>query len=156
MSRRLPVVSGLLSIGLILCGCAAQPSTPDTALSSAPTTAPVTTPTPDRSTSFPTASPSAPSPAPVDVSIATFGARNGSVYATAIVPGLVEDGGDCTLTARQGDAVRTTTIPAVRATEATNCGVMSVPADSGDWSVTVSYRSVAATGVSAVQIVTAP
>lgn len=74
----------------------------------------------------------------------------------AYVSGVFEQGGTCTLTASSASESKTVEVGAVKSANSVDCPVMkldktSLPA--GSWSITVSYASGSATGISATQIV---
>jgi hypothetical protein len=77
---------------------------------------------------------------------------DGSIAVDAFVPGIVENGGTCTLTATQGSQKVSATSSAFANATTTNCTSFSVPRSnfpsSGTWTFTVSYQSAAAQGMS--------
>lgn len=89
----------------------------------------------------------------VTVPTARWDAESETLSAAGIVEGVVETGGVCTLEARSGGQVVRATSTASGDATATYCGSLSVStADraSGEWSVTMSYRSSTSTGTSSV------
>lgn len=81
------------------------------------------------------------SPPNSSVVLVTFGADADGVYASGIVPEVVESGGRCVLTATTGDDSRTGELDAAPSTSAMNCGVIHIPVPSGAWELTLSYTS---------------
>lgn len=84
----------------------------------------------------------------VQVVLTTFGGDSEGVYASALIPNIVENGGSCVLEASNGDQVLTAGVSAVAATEATNCGLIRIPAHSGTWRLVLTYSSLTSQGVS--------
>jgi len=79
---------------------------------------------------------------PAAVTIVSWGADGKNLFASGIVTGSVGDGGRCTLTAT---SVVGETLSAGRQAESTpaaaNCGVIQIPAPSGEWSLVLNYRA---------------
>jgi hypothetical protein len=85
-------------------------------------------------------------------------AGTGALSAAAGVPGVVETGGTCTLTATIGNQTRSASGPATRSASAMACADgLSIPRSqlvAGTWMVQVSYSSQRYTGTSDTQVVT--
>lgn len=81
-----------------------------------------------------------------------------TVDVSAYIPGIVEDGGSCTLTATLDNTKVTQTNPAFMNAKTTNCKNFSVPvsefSSSGIWNLKISYSSSSHTGTSAETTVT--
>lgn len=77
---------------------------------------------------------------------------SGAVEVGAYVNGVFEDGGTCTATFKLGSSSFIKSVTAVKNVNAVNCPVMSATANEftpkGTWSVTVSYDSKTASGLS--------
>lgn len=75
----------------------------------------------------------------------------------AYVTGIFEEGGSCTATFSKGSISFSKSVAAVRSANAVDCPVMSANASEfsqkGSWSVTVTYSSPTATGVSEAKTV---
>ncbi|KEP75012.1 hypothetical protein HR12_00755 [Microbacterium sp. SUBG005] len=66
--------------------------------------------------------------------------RDGSLEVTAMVPGVSESGGTCTLTLEESQ--RSVSVSGNEGKEVTYCGLMSIPVAEGeDVAFTVSYAS---------------
>lgn len=75
---------------------------------------------------------------------------------SAIVPGIVEGGGTCTVTLTSGSTTRTAEGDGVAASSYTGCEAVAVTGlATGTWQVRVSYSSPTAAGASAVRTVQA-
>lgn len=86
-------------------------------------------------------------------------AAAGGVEAGGIVMGIVESGGTCTLTLRQGQTWVDVSVEAVDNVNSTSCPAMTVPGDrlgSGTWQATLSYESGTAQGVGGAEEVQVP
>lgn len=85
-------------------------------------------------------------------------ADTGALSAAAGVPGVVETGGTCTLTATIGNQTRSASGPAARSASAMACADgLSIPRSqltAGTWMVRISYSSPHYTGTSDAQVVT--
>lgn len=67
------------------------------------------------------------------------------------VNGVFEDNGTCTATFRQANTTLNKSVTAVKGANSVDCPVMSLPQSSftkGNWAVTISYKSVNASGIS--------
>lgn len=156
--EKLPRVLAPAAVVLMLAGCVPEPdSTPasSSSASSSATAQPRATPT-----STPTGTP-APSPTPdartvVDVTIVTLDVIDDELEATAIVPGVIENGGTCTLTITNGDDKSIATTSGTAGPESTNCGLMNIDArqlSAGDWNAVIDYSSETSRGTSENQVV---
>jgi hypothetical protein len=77
-----------------------------------------------------------------------------AVDVAAIVPGVVESGGTCTVTLTEGSTVRTLTTDGVAASSYTGCEAVVVKdLAAGSWQVRVRYSSSKSAGASAVRTV---
>lgn len=114
----------------------------------------------DPQTPTPSAPPEGPtpiaSPAGRSVAIVTSGVDPEGVYASGIVPEVVETVGRCILTAASGTDIRTVEMDAAASTSAMNCGVMHIPVPSGAWELTLAYSSDATSALSEPVTVTVP
>lgn len=137
--------------------------TPIATPSEPPTATPTPTPTPP-----PTPVPSEP-PAPSSSSVSPFisfadwDVQQNGISVSATVPGIVESGGTCTITATSDSGSESPTVsgdyPASPSADSTECGsnvLASTELTSGTWSVTVSYVSERSSGISAASSVTIP
>lgn len=86
----------------------------------------------------------------------TAGADADGVYASGIIPEVVETGGECTLTAVGAGGSLTASRAAEAATASTNCGLLRIAASSGDWSLTLTYTSSTSHGSTAEVPVSVP
>lgn len=75
------------------------------------------------------------------VTIANFGFTSDGVYASGLVTGVIEDAGNCTLTATSGSGTFSGSIEAAPAASAMNCGRIDVPVEAGNWTLSLSYAS---------------
>ncbi|MGY2067549.1 hypothetical protein [Blastococcus sp. SYSU DS0619] len=112
-----------------------------------------------------TASSSAPAPAEDPIGVLVRQTYSGwdpdssSVVVGAVVAGIIESGGTCTLTVAQGLTELTASSKGVADASTTTCGRMSVPGedmDAGEWTALVSYESPAADGESQTFSVVVP
>ncbi|MDP5182820.1 hypothetical protein QOZ88_09220 [Blastococcus sp. BMG 814] len=103
------------------------------------------------------ASTSAPRPVgdPVEVLVrqtySGWDADSSAIVVGAVVAGVIESGGTCTLTVAQGLTEHTASSKGSADASTTTCGRMSVPGgdlDAGEWTAMVSYESPAANGES--------
>lgn len=81
------------------------------------------------------------------------------VEASGMLPEVVEEGGTCTLTLRQGSQLRTVEGDTAAGPQSTYCSLLTVPTAelaSGDWAATLSYASAARSGTSAASTVSVP
>jgi hypothetical protein len=109
--------------------------------------------------STPTEPPPAPLPTPSpddSVIFVTYGVDGGSVFASGIVPGRVDDSGLCTLTATSGGESHSADLEAGPTPTTMNCGEIRVPVPAGDWDLSISYSSGGFTGHSGKVTVTVP
>ena len=88
--------------------------------------------------------------------LVTYGAEEGNVFASGIVPDLVEASAKCTLTAKSGDDVRQASIDAAPATSSMNCGMIRISVPSGEWTLELAYTSEGYSGKSGPVRVVAP
>lgn len=156
----------------VTAGRSTTPATPTTE-STAPVTDDLSTPEPERTggAPVPTAPPSevaTDTPAPVQEAgdevapqLTYYGwdATARGVEAGGIVMGVVESGGTCTLTLRQGSTSVDVSVEAVDNVNSTSCPSMTVPGDRlkrGTWQATLSYESSTAQGVGAAEEVEVP
>lgn len=148
-SRRARVaLPGLLLVvgALTLSACAtpvagASPSPTASATASAsptPTASPTETTAPEPT---PTESATADAPYNGEVLVITSEVRDGNLEVTAMVPGVSESGGTCTLTL--DDTQASVSVSANEGKDVTYCGVMSIPVDttSADVAFHVGYSS---------------
>lgn len=149
-SRRARVAStSLLVLALVsLSACAtptpgAAPVASDTASPSASPSAPVTASPSPADTADPSPAPSESatgSPYNGEILVITSEVRDGSLEVTAMVPGVSESGGTCTLTLEESQ--RSVSVSGNEGKEVTYCGLMSIPVAEGeDVAFTVSYAS---------------
>jgi len=83
--------------------------------------------------------------------ISYAGQYDASVEASAFIATIIEDGGTCTLTVRDGSKVVTKTSAGAADARTTRCNLFSFPAkelSAGTWTATISYDSPTATGTS--------
>jgi hypothetical protein len=84
---------------------------------------------------------------------------SGAVEVGALVPGLVESDGACTLTLTSGSASSSVTAKAEPDAASTSCPLLSVKRSKlapGTWSAIVTYKSSASSGTSDAVQVTVP
>jgi len=86
--------------------------------------------------------------------IITYAGQYGSnIEVSAYVPGIIENGGTCTLTAQKGSSKLTKTVAGVDNAQNTSCPTFIVSrmefSSTGTWTVTVSYSSTDYSGTSA-------
>lgn len=157
-----PKALGLIcafSIAVGVVGCAPDDVKPSASPTVSTSLAPTASTEPEPSPSTP--APSTPTTAPdgrtsVTVVLVTFGPEEGGLYASALVPDVVEAGGTCTLTATNGSQTLTSGVDAVAATTSMNCGATHIDAGPGDWTITMTYESVDSTGTSETEQVIVP
>ena len=110
------------------------------------TPAPVATPV---ATSAPTSSADARTAVVPFITTADWDASAKALDVSAIVPGVVEGGGTCTITLTSGAATRTATSSGVAAASYTGCEAVAVKdLAAGTWQVQVRYSSAKAVGTS--------
>lgn len=83
--------------------------------------------------------------------ITSWGQANGKVEVAARVPGILEEGGLCTLTLKRGGETRTGSSNAMANVSEVSCGFIGIPRSSltaGEWSATVTYSSPQNSGTS--------
>lgn len=115
----------------------------------APTVAPVVT-------SDPTATTDSRAAVVPYITTADWDASAQAVDVAAIVPGVIESGGTCTVTLTAGSTVRTVTSDGVAASSYTGCEAVVVKdLAAGSWQVRVRYSSSKSAGASAVRTVQA-
>ncbi len=90
--------------------------------------------------------------------IITFASQaDANLEVGAFVPGVYEDGGTCTLTAKNGSATVTKTTTASKNATTTDCKNLVVAASEfspkGNWDITITYQSATAQGTSQVKTV---
>lgn len=165
--RQLRCVAALaaIALGSTLGGCATPlPGAIPAPDSATPTTTPID-PSPaatDAASPLPTTLSEEMDPddtADVSVVIITLDVVSGAVEASGMVPELVEDDGECTLTIYRGDDLRTVSGRAVAGKESTYCELLTYTVSSlgpGDWQATLAYRSASHYGVSAADTVSIP
>ena len=137
----------LAIVALTLSACA---TTAPGSATPTPTTASPTAPVSPAVTASPTATPADPSPSPTEsatgepfngeILVITSEVRDGSLEVTAMVPGVSESDGTCTLTLEPSK--ESVSVTGAEGKDVTYCGLMSIPvADAADVAFTVSYRS---------------
>jgi len=168
------VVGGGLALAVLTLPDGPAPSSPPSSATASPTPggpasddvpgAPVTSPSTMPPAASGTPAP-APAPAPVladVVPLVTFdqwSAETSTLTIGATVPGVVETGGTCSITARNGDVTVDGSFSAVASASSTDCGSMALQSStltSGDWSVSVVYASATSTGSTTDYEVTIP
>lgn len=82
------------------------------------------------------------------VTLVNYGVSPDGIYGSGLVTGVVESGGTCTLTARNGSTTASQSMAATSSPSATNCGRITVPVTAGDWTVVLSYSSSTSEGAS--------
>jgi hypothetical protein len=108
--------------------------------------APVVTPV---ATSAPTSSTDARTAVVPFITTADWDASAKALDVSAIVPGVVEGGGTCTVTLTSGSTTRTATSSGVAAASYTGCEAVAVKdLAAGTWQVQVRYSSAKAVGTS--------
>lgn len=91
--------------------------------------------------------------------VITLDIAGDQVEASGMVPGLVEDGGVCTLTLTQGSTSRTVSGGTAAAQESTYCSLLTYPVQElggGTWEATLTYASEKSYGVSDAASVVVP
>lgn len=89
--------------------------------------------------------------------ITSWGQANEKVEVAARVPGVLEEGGTCTLTLKKDGVTRSATSQGIANVSEVSCGFIAIPRSSltaGEWSATVSYSSPKANGVSEAKTIT--
>ncbi|GAA2567634.1 hypothetical protein GCM10009862_02940 [Microbacterium binotii] len=133
-------------------------ASPDGSASATPSASGTTRPVEQLPTPTPLASTPAPTDRqPAEVVLATWGASGSGIEASAYVAGVVEDGGSCSLHARQGDTERTVEAAATPTGQNVSCGFATVPASdlsAGDWEIWFTYASPTHEGTSSAVSVT--
>jgi hypothetical protein len=115
----------------------------------APAVTPVATPV---ASAAPTASGDARAKVVPFITTADWDAGARALDVSAIVPGVVESGGTCTITVTSGATVRTATSDGVGASSYTGCEAVAVKGlAAGTWQVRVAYASEKSAGTSAVK-----
>lgn len=92
----------------------------------------------------------------VNVALTTSGTDATGLFAGALIQGVVETTGTCTLTATKGGTTKTATAAAEANASSTSCG-LSIPSaelSSGVWTVTIQYSSAKYVGTSGSGTVT--
>jgi hypothetical protein len=96
---------------------------------------------------------------PVVLTFADFNATTAQVEVDGYLPGIVEDGGTCTLTLTNGPASVTATVPGSADATTTSCGGAAVPRaelSPGTWTALLAYESTTSHGTSEPAEVTVP
>ncbi|WP_375399767.1 hypothetical protein [uncultured Amnibacterium sp.] len=91
------------------------------------------------------------------ITSADWDAAAATLQVGAVVPGVVEQGGTCTVTATSGGVSRTVTAQASATAQATGCEPLRIPGSqlsAGRWKVVVVYASARSGGTSAPRTVT--
>lgn len=92
------------------------------------------------------------------VTIVSAGQYGATVEARAYITDIYEDGGICTATFTRGSQTVTQDSSAFKDATTIQCGALDIPKArfnaSGDWQMTVSYKSSNANGVSGTRVVT--
>jgi hypothetical protein len=121
-----------------------EPTPTETVASDTP--APVVTPV---ATTAPTSSTDARTAVVPFITTADWDASAKALDVSAIVPGVVEGGGTCTVTLTSGSTTRTATSSGVAAASYTGCEAVAVKdLAAGTWQVQVRYSSAKAAGTS--------
>ena len=129
------------------------------------TAAPLDTPSPEPSFATDPAYSVAPpeegeGPAAVTVHLTRAGTVLKVVMAAAVVEGITESGGTCTLTLSDGTTTRTATGPAAPSASSTDCGegleVSTKDLSAGTWTAQIAYSSDLYAGVSDTMEVVVP
>lgn len=124
-------------------------STPgDPAIPSAPASSTASAPVPPAATSKPVATPESVTP---HLTYYDFTASSSTLEVGGNVPGLVDGGGSCIVTATHGSVTVTKSFAASPQASSTECGTMRLTSPeltSGTWNLTIGYRSPRAAGTS--------
>ena len=83
--------------------------------------------------------------------ITSWGQSNGKVEVATRVPGILEEGGVCTLTLKRNNETRTGSSNGIANVSEVSCGFIAIVRTSltaGEWSATVTYSSSKASGTS--------
>lgn len=100
-------------------------------------------------TSAPTSGPAARTAVTPFITNASWDASSKALDVSAIVPGVVESGGTCTVTVRLGSTTRSATGHGVAASSYTGCEAVSFASlAAGTWTVDVAYASSKSAGTS--------
>ncbi|CAN5425096.1 hypothetical protein BH09PAT4_BH09PAT4_03060 [soil metagenome] len=89
----------------------------------------------------------------VEVTLTGYRTDTSNLYVNGYVSGIVEDGGTCTTTLKNGSAVVTRSRQGVSNATNTTCGQTTIPLSSlhsGTWQATLNYSSTTSTGKSSV------
>ena len=95
----------------------------------------------------------------VDVTIITTDIVGDALEVTAIVVGLVESTGSCTLELTNGSLSRVAEVVATAGNDSTYCGILAIPLDAlqtGVWRARIAYESPQARGKSSFESVDIP
>lgn len=146
-SRRARVAStSLLALVVLALSACATPSpgaAPAASDSASPTSSASSPPAPSSTapaTPAPSESATAEAPYNGEILVITSEVNDGSLEVTAMVPGVSESGGTCTLTLEKTQ--RSVSVSGTEGKEVTYCGLMSIPVAEGeDLAFTVSYAS---------------
>lgn len=88
--------------------------------------------------------------------ITSWGQSENNIEVVARVPGIIEDGGTCTLKMTRGSNTVTGSRKGVSNVSEVSCGYIAIPRSklsAGNWTTTVSYSSSKAKGNSAPEVV---
>jgi len=155
------VLAGVLSASLVACvpePVTLEPTPSMTSPAATPSESPTDTASPELTPS-PKPSASMPNASDVFVNVITADVTETELEATAMVAGVIEEGGSCTLVATKGTTRRTATGTTMAGPESTYCALMTVPVTElrpGDWKITVSYKSALHSGTSSEVTVVVP
>lgn len=104
-----------------------------------------------------TSAPPSSQPKKVTPIITSWGQSNGNVEVAARVPGIFENGGNCTLTLQKGSQKVTGSKTGKENVSEVSCGFIPIARSSlsaGDWVATVNYSSAKAEGASQPKTIT--
>lgn len=170
LTRNVVTLSGVMAALVVLAGCAtgtagaARTESPSPVPSESTSLTPTMDPAPEPGES------STPLPEP-SASLGTDGGTGESVVfitldvvgdrveASGMLPGVVEDGGSCTLTLTRGSVTRTIEGDTAAGPQSTYCSLLTVPTSElsgGEWSAVLRYSSAAHTGASPAATVSVP
>lgn len=103
--------------------------------------------------------PSSSPTADATVILITLDVIAGTLEASGMVPGLVEEGGECTLTVDNGQQSRSVSGGTATGPESTYCQLLTIPSGElprGEWEATLTYRSDGHSGTSERAAVSVP
>ncbi|KTS14168.1 MULTISPECIES: hypothetical protein [Microbacterium] len=135
------LVAGVVTLSACATPVAGAP-TPSPSLS--PSASPTASPTPIVTSTpqpEPSESPTSDTPYNGEILVVTSEVRDGALEVTAMVPGVAESGGTCTLT--RDDTQESVSVAGTEGKGVTYCGLMSIPVASGEEKVSfhVGYES---------------